>query len=378
MSSFGNELSLIRKKHEYTQYRLAKEINLSRSHVLRLENGERNPNLEFVEKVATVFSLNNYEITKLLLLANLEINISNTYEDFKLCYKLSLELKNKGVLDKAQKLIELGISKFENIIELNALLANLKLIQNQYDDAIALNQEIIKNFETLSEKSKKQLGITKAEVIHNLGYVYFEKGLSNNSLRELEIIASWENKNNSKTVEDLRVKILADFNIAIEKFEIAYQLEKNNVTIIDQLARIFFHKADLSYGDERVDLFKKSIDFYDQVISKEDKNFERHKKEEASIFLALALGKIFELKEASRIINTIINYKPQYYLGYYAKACIYAINGKDNLENITISYEALNKAISLEGYLKEQIKLEVDLYNLRYDKVFYSKFNDLC
>lgn len=378
MSNFGNELALIRKKHEYTQYRLAKEVNLSRSHVLRIENGERNPNLEFIEKVSNVFSLNNYEINKLLLLANLEVSINNNYEDFKLCYKLSLELKSKGILDKAQKLIELGISKFENIIELNALLANLKLIQNKYDEAITLNQEIIKNFENLSEKEKKQLGITKAEVIHNLGYVYFEKGLNNNSLREQEIITSWESKNNSKTIEELRLSILSDFNIAIEKFEIAYQMEKNNVTIMDQLARIFFHKGDLSYGDERVDLFKKAIDFYDQVISKEDKNFERHKKEEASIFLALALGKIFELKEASRIINTIINYKPQYYLGYYAKACIYAINGKDNLENITISYEALNKALNLANYLKEQIKLEVDLYNLRYDKVFHSKFNDLC
>lgn len=378
MSAFGKELALIRKKNDYTQYRLAKEIELSSSYILRLENGERNPNLKFIEKIATFFSLTKYEVNKLLLLADLEINLENNKDDFKLCYKLSLELKNKYVFDKAQKLIELGLTIFKNTIELNVLLANLKMLQKKYNEAIELNLELIKQIDILKEKEKKALGISKAEIIHNLGYVYFERALDNIHLRVVEVIKTFEEKKKSENIDFLTEKIIADLDVAIEKLEFAYSLENNNLTIVDQLARTFFNKAELSYNEERIELFNKTITFYDLVISKEDKNFEKNKKEEASIFLSLALAKLFRVTDALRLVNTIINYKPLYYLGYYVKACIYSINGKNNLENLAIAYDSLVKAISLEPSLKDEIKFELDFYNLRYNSNFFNKFNDLC
>lgn len=378
MSAFGKELALIRKKNDYTQYRLAKEIELSSSYILRLENGERNPNLKFIEKIATFFSLTKYEVSKLLLLADLEINLENNKDDFKLCYKLSLELKNKYVFDKAQKLIELGLTIFKNTIELNVLLANLKMLQKKYTEAIELNLELIKQIDTLKEKEKKALGISKAEIIHNLGYVYFERALDNINLRVVEVIKTFEEKKKSENIDFLTEKIIADLDVAIEKLELAYSLENTNLTIVDQLARTFFNKAELSYNEERIELFNKTITFYDLVISKDDKNFEKNKKEEASIFLSLALAKLFRVNDALRLVNTIINYKPLYYLGYYVKACIYSINGKNNLENLAIAYDSLVKAISLEPSLKDEIKFELDFYNLRYNSNFFNKFNDLC
>ncbi|MFN8670460.1 MAG: helix-turn-helix transcriptional regulator [Candidatus Sericytochromatia bacterium] len=377
MSAFGKELALIRKKNNYTQYKLAKEIELSKSYILRLENGERPPNLGIIEKITKFFSLNKYETIKLLHLGNLDINIEDTNEDFKLCYKLSLELKNKYLFSKAQDLIKIALNIFKNDIKLTILSANLKTLQKKYNEAIELNKELIIITEGLKDKERKTLGISKAEIIHNLGYVYFERALDNIELRVLEVVKSWEEKKKSNEVEILTQKILDDIDIAIEKLEIAYNIEKNNLTIVDQLARIYFNKAELSYNEERIELFNKTVILYDLVISKEDKDFEHSKKEEASIFLALALAKLFRVTDALRIVNTIINYRPLYYLGYYVKACIYSINGKNNLEYLSLSYDFLKKALELESSLKEQINLELDFYNLRYNNTFYSKFNDL-
>ncbi|MBC7473154.1 MAG: helix-turn-helix domain-containing protein, partial [Candidatus Sericytochromatia bacterium] len=41
MNSFGQELAQIRKRAGLSQYQLAKELNFSRSHIFRIETGER-------------------------------------------------------------------------------------------------------------------------------------------------------------------------------------------------------------------------------------------------------------------------------------------------------------------------------------------------
>lgn len=379
MSFFGKELALLRKRANITQYQLAKELNLSRSHIFRIESGERKPNKDIIEKISQVIKFSNYELIKLFILSDIDFEIDNNKDNFRLCFHLALELKNKGINDKAKSLVEKSMQVFENMIELHALLANLNLLNNDYDGAIKANEETLKYIENISPSERNELGITEAEIIHNLGYVYFERALNKKYFKDSLTVKNWyeNNKDLEETINELTEEIIIDFKKAIEEIEKALSLESENLHIIDQLARIYYQKADISNNNiNKEEMFKKSIDLYETIISSE-KDFEHFKKQEASIFLSMALAKIFNLKESSRLINTIINYKPLYYLGYYAKSCIYSINGKDNKDFLDISYNSLVKAIKLNIDLKEDIKSELDLYNLRFNILFKDKFDEL-
>lgn len=380
MSAFGNELAQLRKRANITQYQLAKELNLSRSHIFRIESGERKPNTEIIKKISDILKFSQYDYTKLLVLANIDFELDNSKDSFKLCFHLALELKNKGLTERAKYLVEKAMANFDNIIELHALLANLNLLNNDYEGAIKANEETLKYLDQVSETERAGIGITKAEITHNLGYVYFERGLDKNSQKDFLIIQNWENvdKQTEETVKELIEEIIADFQKAIEKIEYALGLEPQNLHIIDQLARLYYQRADLADNQKQKEqFFDKSVSLYETIIGSDDEKFEEFKKQEASIFLAMALGKKFQLSEASRLINTTINYKPLYYLGYLAKSCIYSINGKNNKDFLETAYNSLVKAIKLNNELKEDIKSEVDLYNLRFNKFFQDKFNEL-
>ncbi|MFN8578699.1 MAG: helix-turn-helix transcriptional regulator [Candidatus Sericytochromatia bacterium] len=379
MSFFGKELALLRKRANITQYQLAKELKLSRSHIFRIESGERKANRDIIEKISHVIKFSNYDLIKLFILSDIDFEINNNKDNFKLCFRLALELKNKGINDKAKFLVEKSMQVFENMIELHALLANLNLLNNDYDGAIKANEETLKYIQNIPNSERTELGITEAEIIHNLGYVYFERALNKKYYKDSLTVKNWyeNNKELQSTINELTEEIIIDFKRAIEEIEKALKLESENLHIIDQLARLYYQGADISDNQKsKAEMFKKSIDLYEIIISSE-KDLQDFKKQEASIFLSMALAKVFNLKESSRLINTVINYKPLYYLAYYAKSCIYSINGKDNKDFLDISYNSLVKAIKLNIDLKEDIKSELDLYNLRFNKLFKNKFDEL-
>ncbi len=378
MAAFGKELELIRKRAGFTQYHLAKELNLSRSHINRIESGERKANKELLLKISEILKLDSYNLNKLYILSGLEPEIDKTQKGFKICFHLALEFKHKEYLSEAEKLIEFGMCHFDSMIELHALLANLNLLRRNYEDAINANEETIRLFDTLDEDEVKKIGITKAEVIHNLGYVYFERGLD--KIQEMEKLTvlnidspSTEYKNE---ISHLHEEIIPDLDKAIEKIENAFNIEPDNLHILDQLARLYYRKGDLSNENLREELLKKSVQYYEKLISFNDDR-EWAKKQEASIFLALALGKLNKIDEASRLINTVIVFTPLYYLGYFAKSCIFSINAKKKPELLNVSFSALEEAIKLNPDLKEDVKWEIDLYNLRFDPVFKNKFSKL-
>lgn len=378
MSLFGQELALLRKRANITQYQLAKELDISRSHIFRIETGEKKPNKSLIEKISEILKLDNYDSLKLYVLSDLEFEIDNNKNNFKTCLHLALELKNKNVYDKARVLIEKAMLKFENMVELHALLANLNLINNDYEGAIKANEETLKYIQELSPQQVSEIGITQAEIIHNLGYVYFEKALNKIFYNNNLIIENLTIKNIiSENMETIKDEIISDLKIAIEKIEQALKIEPDNLHIIDQLARVYYYLADINDKiDKKKELFDKTISLYELIISSEN-SFDESKKQEASIFLAMALAKTFNLRESSRLVNTIINYNPLGHLAYYAKSCIYSINGKNNKDLLDISYNSLVKAIELNNSLKEDINSEIDLCNLRFDISYKEKFNQL-
>lgn len=380
MNEFGKELAQLRKRANITQYQLAKDLNLSRSYVFRFESGERNPNIEIVKKIFQILKLSKYEQIKLLVLGNMDFELENNKATFKICFHLALDLKDKGLTDKAKYIVEKAMLNFDNMIELHALLANLNLLNNDYEGAIKANQETLEYLNNIPLNKRSSIGISKAEIIHNLGYVYFERGLNNYYHRDQLIVQSWKNddKQYFDIIKELETEITLDFEIASEKIKEALLLEPKNLHITDQLARLYYYMGDLSYNIiQKNEMFDKSISLYDVILDSDNNDIESFKKQESSIFIALAFAKKFNITESSRLINTVINYKPLYYLGYLAKACIYSINAKNNKSFLDISYKSLLEAIKLNLDLKNEIKSEVDLYNLRFSEEYKNKFNDL-
>jgi transcriptional regulator with XRE-family HTH domain len=380
MTSFGKELELFRKRSGITQYNLAKELNMSRSHINRIESGERKASKEIILKISDILKFDQYYLNKLFILAGLEPELAGTKDGFKNCYRLALELKNKGNMPDAEKLIEYGMYHFDNVVELHALLANLNLVKRNYEQAIKANEETIKLFDAQSKVQRKEIGITKAEVIHNLGYAYFERGLEKLAVLEKLIIESWDAKTLqdklTSEIKELKKEIQLDFSKAIEQIELAYGLEPENLHIIDQLARLYYRQGELHEEKLREEFLRKSVQYYEKLLSYNDER-EPGKKQEAAIFMAMALGKLNKPEEASRLINTVVVFTPLYYLSYFVKSCIYSINANKNSDFLNISYNALEKAIELNPDLKENIKGEIDLYNLRFDDNFKNKFAKL-
>ena len=183
-----------------------------------------------IEKIATFFSLTKYEVSKLLLLADLEINLENNKDDFKLCYKLSLELKNKYVFDKAQKLIELGLTIFKNTIELNVLLANLKMLQKKYTEAIELNLELIKQIQPKKYKKIKK-NIKKIKIAKRALYMYYLKKTKTN--QTLDTITSKLNKLKNKKKKLFKNEKIKKKNLTIMKRDLNFIL-KSPVSLNDK------------------------------------------------------------------------------------------------------------------------------------------------
>lgn len=378
MNLFGKELELIRKRAGFTQYKLAKELNISRSHINRIESGERRANKELLTKIAEIMNLESYSFNKLLVLSGFDMEIDKTNIGFKICFHLALEFKRKNMIKEAEKILEFGMKNFDSMIELHALQANVNLIRRDYDGAIKQNEETIKLFDKLNKEAKKKLGITKAEVIHNLGYVYFEQALEKIYYFEEIQIKSWFNNNtNNEKINELKTEIILLLDKSIEHIQNAYKIEPENLHILDQLARLYYRKADLSdLENNKNKYFSKSIEYYEKLISFSDSE-ELTKKQEATIFLALALGKINKVEESIRLINSIIIFTNLYYLGYYAKSCIYAINSKNNKIYLDLAYEALAQSVKLNPDLKDGIEKEIDLYNLYSNSEYKSKFEIL-
>ena len=348
MNIFGKELNLLRKEQGVSQDYLAKETNCSKSYISRLESGQRSPNEEIIKQFTSILADNDfYILNKLLLLAGFYPEVKNDRESLKIVLKLALELKKLGLTKEARQLTEIGLKLFEKMPELYALYANLYLIDEDFDLAITTNENALSAYDKLSEKEQKDSCITKAEIIHNLGNVYFERALKENKKRDALIIQSisspfeGEDKGEGKNspipnsqplilkIEQLRKEIIKDLNIAIEKIEESLTLEPEHSHIIDQLARALFNRANLEITkNNALKLWNKCINAYDCVIRLSSKELPLSKKLQACVFLPFAYAKMGDFTEALRLIHILIITKPEYYLGYYARACIYAISFK--------------------------------------------------
>jgi transcriptional regulator with XRE-family HTH domain len=62
---FATALQLLIDKHNYSIARLSREVNISRSHIYRLLNGEINPSLATIERLCSAFDIAPHQLVKL-------------------------------------------------------------------------------------------------------------------------------------------------------------------------------------------------------------------------------------------------------------------------------------------------------------------------
>ncbi len=63
---FATALQLLIDKHNYPIARLSREVNISRSHIYRLLNGEINPTLATIERLCLAFDIAPHQFFKLI------------------------------------------------------------------------------------------------------------------------------------------------------------------------------------------------------------------------------------------------------------------------------------------------------------------------
>ena len=62
--TFINRLKALRRKHGWSQYRLAKEAGMSREYLARLELGQQDPTLGTMTKISKAFGVELVELLK--------------------------------------------------------------------------------------------------------------------------------------------------------------------------------------------------------------------------------------------------------------------------------------------------------------------------
>ena len=103
MSFDGKRLKEIRKKKKITQAELAKKAGIGVASLIRYENGERQPNLDMIIKLAKALELENVDI--LQFDDNLRSSIEKTME------LMTKQLPQNQLLEAFQNLNEDGQNK---------------------------------------------------------------------------------------------------------------------------------------------------------------------------------------------------------------------------------------------------------------------------
>ena len=379
-NSFGQELSYLREQAGYTQYALAQKLNISRTYISLLEKEERKPNKELIKKIQNVINLDPYKFNKLLVLGDCELDVTADFKGLNIIFDLSFDFKQKSLLKKAEYVISHGLTLFDNLIELQALIAQQNFVRDDYENAIAEYNKALNYFNSISEAEKKKLSISHIDIVYCLARIYLYKTSPKRKQLNRIIIDGWEDpdyqRKNENALAKLREEILFDIDNAIKNFELFLERHKEcEEYIFIHLAEVYSLKA--YYIEEYEESLEKSLYFCDKIITIPSDKIEGLVKIRMLLLLAKVLGRLKKIKEAERIINSILICKTDYLLAYYDKSCIYAINGEDNEYLLNISYEALKKILQSMPYLKEFVRMDLDFKNLRLHKDFKDKFQEL-
>ncbi|MBC7476368.1 MAG: helix-turn-helix domain-containing protein [Candidatus Sericytochromatia bacterium] len=366
--------NLREEKTDLSQVDFAKLLNISRSLVCKVEAGERKYNKELLQDIFVKLSLSDYDRLKFCLLSGFSFKLNNTDADCSNIIKLTIELKDKGLINFAKLLIKEALLVLEESIDFYVLLSTINLLEKNYHES-ELN---IKKALELYNSSAKGIS-TELEIYHNFGNVFFNESYDY-ELKRVELIGKLVKEGLfnqdiflNKDYIDLSSKINKLYNKAEKSFLLAYKISPNDIRITIQMSRLYFNIASLEPKN------KMAVDRASKFLSKSlaFENINSEDRLELTVLLSIIMAFNDNYELGIIIINNILLFSPDNYLAYFAKSIIYSYKGKDNLELLNKANYNLKKALSLYDGLKLQALGELSFENIKRNDLTRKEFEEM-
>lgn len=389
----GAQLARLRQQRGYSMQKLARETGISAAYICRIEGGERHPSKDLLDTLANFLlpETNQAEKDELFIAAGFAPNnfrnfmgrqdVMAIYEkelaknplNFKIYIALVLSLIRAGRHQLASQQINEGMQRFDDIVQLHALMAALELSKQNYPQAVRFQEDAIRNFHLV--ENKDSLNLRLSDLLLSLGVIHFERGhlFAYGRLR-------CQAAQDTAGMLEQEQQALGFLKAAQRAFREALEVDPLDVYILDELARVSFTMAYLQSGAEAEKAWKATLKAFEQVLSSPDKqSLGYHSLLQSTAFLALAYSKAGKFDKAWFTINVVEACLPNFWLIHYVKACYYGLQIRGLMSGTSAQTEALEplyesclqslkKAASVkddENMTREEARLDPDLEPLR-------------
>lgn len=390
-SRLGVLLSELRGKRKLSMQKLAQATGISAAYICRIESGERHPSRELLQNLADVLLPESSQVEKdeLLIAAGFApVNfrnfmgrqdvlsiyqkaLSENPQDFRSYISLVLSLIRSNQHEQARKQINEGMQQFDDMVQLQALMAALELSKQNFDQAVRFQQEALRYYEL--ETDRHRFNLKLQDLLLGLGVMHFELGHTLAYRRS----AAQESGDIHET-ERLGTEAMKALTEAGDVFKRALDVEPTDVYILDELARVYFTMAYIQSESQADTYWRSSIDAFERAICSPDKqSLGYHSLLQSTAFLALAYSKCGLFDKAWFTISIVEACLPNFWLIHYIKACYFGLKIQKEFQGqksqaseplFQNSLVALEKAMSIndnQNHAREEAMLDPDLMPLR-------------
>lgn len=392
-SQFGQKIAELRKARKLSMQKLAKATGISAAYICRLESGERHPSRDLLNNLIDVLlpKGSSQEKDELLILAGFapsnfrnfmgrqdvmaifEGLLAENPNDFKAYIALVLNLIRAGRHQEALKRISHGMTQFDDMVQLQALMAALELSKGHFEQAIVFQTEALHYLDMPSEFSNPPSNLNRGDLLLGLGVMRLMKG--NHLIYAAADLRGEDSEDQAKSQEKKALKVLME---AKQTFTEALQEFPEDVYVLDELARTTINLAYLYQGKKAETYWREAVTVFEQVVcsgSKQEIGYENLI--ESISYLAYSYLKCHEFERAWLNINLVEACLPNYWVIHYIKADYYCLlfaskyakkKKQEGLDLLHLGLQALEKAISIEdedNRALEQAKVDPDLQFIR-------------
>lgn len=315
---FGEKILSLRLSKGLSKELIGQRAGVSTTYVSLLENGERQPSREVVQKFALALfpEGNALMCDELLTLAGYvprlgpapmrQQDLSAIYEqawlespqDFQAFSAWLLSLLKQDRHEEAQKLMQQGFQTFHEHIQLQSLLAMLELSKGRIEDAIGSQRLALEQFCAAAEPNPP----IEANLRLNLGTMLFLRACQQGGSEPAAAVHS--------------------FAAAREQLQQASALAPEDVYILDEYARVCFNQAQILPEAAAQDAWTDTIAAFQAVLDTDHKaQLGLPMLKEASLFLALAYAKAGQPEQARLCLRLLGLFCAQDWLFHYVSAC---------------------------------------------------------
>lgn len=390
-NKLGSMLAQLRQKRGLSMQKLADATGISAAYICRIETGERRPSRDLLHSLADALlpEGSQGEKDELLVAAGfVPVNFRNFMgredvlaiyhnllaqnpKDFKTFIALALSLIRSYKHEQARKLIHEGMQRFDDMVQLQALMAALELSKQNFDSAITFQQEAIRHYQ--EERDKERLYLRLTDLLLSLGVMHFERG-HQAAYRRIQYAAEGSQ---AAAAEQTRLA-LNYLKEASRVFREALDSDPEDVYILDELARVHFTIAYIEPPAEAAEHWCSSIAAFEQTVTSPAKqSLGYHALLQSTLFLALAYSKASQFDKAWLTLSIVEVCLPNYWLVHYIKACHFGLRilhehkgkrAKASEALFNACLQALEKAVAIadsENHTQQEAAIDPDLEPIR-------------